>query len=223
MNRGVVRHPIGWLLLVALLGAGCGQDDKSTRPGGGSTAAELTEQGWAAFTEGRYDDALDSFDQAIAKDAGHGPAYVGAGWAKLESAQSDQDLRGAVGSFGTAAVLGQTGADAIGGRAAARLALGAGELSGAAADAAFALNAAPAFVFEHRPSFDADDLHLIVAFAQAACARYAEALAAADLVAPSGIDPTNPGSWRVGGETYATFALAVLAHLAALSDSECSE
>lgn len=222
MKGGAARVAVCWLL-AAVLVAGCGREDKSTRPSGGATAAELTEQGWAAFAEGRYGEALSFFDQAIAKDAAHGPAHVGAGWARLEAAQEDQDLRDAVGSFSAAAALGQTGADALGGRAAARLALGAEELTGAAADAALALAAAPEFVFEHRPSFAADDLRLIVAFAQAARARYVEALAAADLVAPSGLDPTKPITWAVGGEAYATFAQAVLANLSALADAECSE
>jgi len=219
MNPGVVRYVLCGLLLVFVLGAGCGDEGKSSRPGAGATAVELTEQGWAAFTEGRYDDALKCFEQAIAKDAGHGPAQVGAGWTKLESAQSDHDMRSAVDSFNAAAAAGETGADALGGRAAARLALGAAEWPGAAADAAFALSAAPAFVFEHRPSFTAADLHLIIAFAHAARARYAEALAEADLVTPSGINPADAGTWLVGGEACATFAQAVLAHLEALSSS----
>jgi tetratricopeptide (TPR) repeat protein len=212
---------VGLLVLVA--GAGCSKDGKSTRPGGGATAETLTAQGWAAFATGEYGDALTSFDQAIAKDAEHGPAYVGAGWARLVSAQSVGDLRGAVSSFGTAAGLGETGADALGGRAAARLAIGGDDLPGAISDAAAALSAAPDFVFEYRPSFDATDLRLIEAFAQAARARYAEALAAADLVAPSGIDAADADTWVVGGETCDTFAQAVLAYLQQLSDSECTE
>jgi len=230
-GKAAVKAGLGWALpvcallfiaLAALAGHGCSKDDKSTHPSG-ATAAELTEQGWEAFTAGRYADALSSFDQALAKDAEHGPAQAGAGWAKLESAQSQENLRDAVSSFSAAVALGETGADVLGGRAAARLAIGANELPGAISDAGLALSASPDFAFEHRPSFNADDLRLITAFAQAARARYAEALAAADQVAPSGIDPADAATWVIGGEVLGTFAQAVLAYLSELSDSECTD
>ncbi len=217
----------GRLLLVLALFAvasapGCGKDDGPSRPAP-TTAAGLTAQGWEAFAGGDYTAALAAFEQAIDLDAQHGPAHLGAGWARLAGGQATEDFEAAVMSFDTAAASGETGAEMLGGRAAARLALGGAALPAAVSDAAAALDAAPDFVFAQRPSFDAADLHLIVAFAEVARARYADAMAAADGVAPSGIDPSDPSTWVVGGQACSTYAQAALARLAQLSDSECTE
>lgn len=229
------RGPLGsghlWLSLVALailvvlaagVGAGCGKDDPS--PGSHTpTAATLTERGWDAFADGDYAQALSAFEQAIVMDAEHGPAHLGAGWAHLAGGRADEDFQAAVTRFDSAAHLGETGAEMLGGRAAAHLALGGDALPAAAADAAAAWGASPDFIFAQWPSFDAADLHLIAAFAEVARARYAEALAVADEVAPSGIDAADPGTWVVGTETCATFARAVLARLEELSESEAEQ
>ncbi len=206
------------ILLVTFSGLGCSKDEEN---GGGVSAAELTDQGWQAFEQADYAQALDAFAGAVAVDEEHGPAHIGLGWAGLLAAGDEDDLAAAVTSFTVAEDLGESGADLYGGRGAARLALAGDALEAGITDAWTARTLDPDFVFVHRESFDAADLALVEAFARAAQARYAEALGAAEEVAASGIDPNDAGTWIVEGQSFATLAETVLAYLQTLSNQEC--
>ena len=207
-------------LLIALAGAcvagvitGCGGKDKVTKPPQPPTA-----EGWAAFEAGNLAVALQKFEAAIVIDPQYGPAYTGRGWAELTQATTTEAFRAAASSFDAAVQYGQTGAEVYGGRAAARLALGGGDLGGAIQDAQAALAASPGFVFEHRNSFDARDLHLIAAFAEAGLGgAFTEARDDGDQVQASGIRLGEPQTWTVDGVGYPTFETAVLAWLQKLS------
>jgi hypothetical protein len=184
------------------------------------TPATLTAAGWSAFETGNLELAQQKFDAAIGLDAQYGPAYVGRGWVQLSRATTADAFGTAATSFDDAIGRGETGADAHGGRAAARLALGGDNLVGAIEEANAALAASPEFVFAHRTSFDWRDLHLIVAFAEAARgARFAAAREAADQVQDSGIRQGDPQTWVVEGVRYPTFETAVLAHLYLVSET----
>jgi len=185
---------------------------------GETDPAVLTSQGWESFEARDLARARRKFDAAIAADPAYGPARTGRGWVLLETATTEAEHLATIAAFDEALVRGETGADARGGRAAALLAAGGAHLAGAAVEAREAWLGAPAFLFEHRPSFDARDLHLLEAFAEAGRGRLAEALAAADAVEPASIREDDPRTWIVDGVRYPTWASTVLAHLADVSD-----
>jgi len=203
-------------ILAALLLAGCGgddADDSPLTPTTPNTAAEYTNLGWQRFEAANFNDAMGDFNSAIQLDATYGEAHTGQGWTRLALATSPVSMNTAVVSFGNAIDNGEEGADVLAGRAAANLGVGGASLDNAVDDAQAALTADAAFVFSHRTSFNALDLHLIDAFAKAARANFPEALTAADLVLDSGIEQDDAGTWVVAGTTYDSFNGAVLAHL----------
>jgi len=198
---------------------GCGGDDGGSKPVVPDTAAEYTDRGWGRFEAGDLDGALSDFNAALALDADYGPAYLGRGWSNLSLAASTASMELAAAGFDSAFAHGQTGADCIGGRAAAYLGVGGNEAYiSAASDALSALQLSRTFTFAHRNSYNSTDLRLITAFAHAGRNQFPDALAAADEVSNSGITEGDSETWVVGGETYNSFQAAVVAHLQALSD-----
>jgi tetratricopeptide (TPR) repeat protein len=182
------------------------------------TPLVFTNEGWTAFEAGNLDLALEKFNAAIGLDAQYGPAYTGRGWVQLSRATAAGDFSTAVASFDAAVARGEGGGDVLGGRAAARLALGGDNLAEAVQDAETALAGTPAFVFAHRVTFDYRDLHLVAAFAEAGRGgRFPQARTHADQVQASNITQGNPQSWTVDGVTYPTFEAAVLAWLHKMS------
>jgi hypothetical protein len=182
------------------------------------TPETLTAKGWTAFEAGDFAQALQRFGAAIALDAQYGPAYTGRGWVELTRATTTDAFRAAVTTFDAAVARGQTSADARGGRAAAKLALGGSDLAGAVQEAQAAVAASPTFVFPHRTSFDYRDLHLIAAFAEAGRGgRFSAARDEADQVQASGIRLGDPQTWIVDDLRYPTFEAAVLAWLHKMS------
>jgi tetratricopeptide (TPR) repeat protein len=203
-------------ILAALLLPGCrgnDDDDSPLTPATPNTAAEYTNRGWQRFEAVNFSDALGDFNSAIQLDATFGEAHTGQGWTRLALATSPVSMNTAVVSFDNAIDNGEDGADVLAGRAAANLGVGGASLDNAVDDAQAALTADATYVFSHRTSFNALDLHLIDAFANAARANFSEALTAADLVLDSGIEGDNAGTWVVDGTTYVSFNGAVLAHL----------
>jgi hypothetical protein len=201
-----------------LLALGCGGDENGTGPTPEpTTAAQFTQRGWTRFEAGDLAGASSDFGEAIDLDAGYAPAYVGQGWTRLSRANTSVSMQNAVSSFDDAIALGSGGAEVRAGRAAANLGAGGTFLAAAVADARAAWQTSSGFVFSHRTSFDVKDLHLIEAFAQAGQADFEAALAAADAVTASGIQPGDGGTWVVSGVTYVSFEGAVLAHLHRLS------
>ena len=71
--------------LVAI--TGCQKDTTGTQ---NKTAAQLTADGWSAFSGGNYQSALTNFNNALGEDGNYVDAYNGAGWAnaKLNAPQS---------------------------------------------------------------------------------------------------------------------------------------
>ncbi|MCK9995754.1 MAG: hypothetical protein KAH56_05695 [Candidatus Krumholzibacteria bacterium] len=212
----------GIAVLAALLMAGCGGGDDNQTPVTPSdepeTAAEYTDRGWERFEVANFNGALSDFNAAIFLDNTYGEAHKGQGWTRLSQATSRNSMRGAVDSFVNGIINGENGADVLSGRAAANLGAGGTSLEAAIVDARAALVVDAEFVFTHRPSFNAVDLHLIDAFAKAGQADYSAALSTADLVLDSGIEEGNPDTWVVDETTYDSFIGAVLAHLYKLSE-----
>lgn len=183
-----------------------------------TTPEALTAQGWAAFEAGNLAQALQHFDAALTLDPQYGPAFTGRGWVQLSQATTNAAFQAAASSFDSAVGYGQTGADARGGRAAARLALGGSDLVGAVQEAQTAVTASPTFVFSHRTTFDYRDLRLIAAFAEAGRGgRFSAARDEADQVQASDIRAGDFQTWTVDGVHYPSFEAAVLAWLQKLS------
>lgn len=216
---GAIRRLSGALLLSLALCAnlGCGKRDKVTPPED-LTTVQRVARGWQAFERGDLDAAISDFDRAVNDSASYGDAHLGRAWTRLSRATSSADLGNAIASFDSAELLGFSGAESKGGRAAARLGQGGTSLPAAVLDARAALTANPSFAFSHRTGFDFRDLRLIEAYAQAGQIEFSDALVAADLVSPSNIQEANPSTWTVDGVTLPTFATAVLAHLQKLSN-----
>lgn len=206
----------GALVLFSALGA-CGKREKVTPPDDNLTPIERVSRGWQSFSAGNFDSAVSDFSAAVNDSAGYADAHLGLGWARLSRATGAQEISNAISSFDAAVNLGLN-ADAKSGRAAARLAQGGTSLASAISDASAALLASPNFAFAHRAGFDAKDLHLIAAFAQAGQQQYAAALSEANAVQASGIQSGNPSTWTVDGVTLPSFPTAVLAYLNKLSN-----
>lgn len=204
--------------LFMAVGCGGGDDGPSGPTEPTDTAVTRTAAGWAHFEAGRWDDAVAEFQAALALDPTHGPAHGGLGWARLQLALTPVAMEAASTHFSAAIASGEAGADVLAGRASARLGAGGLSLPGAVSDAVAALESSPLFQFARRSSFDVRDLRLLVAAAWLAQGDLDAALAMADQISASGIDPQQSSTWQVGGVTLPTYAAAVLAHLHALSE-----
>ncbi len=208
-------------LLLTLLLSGCGGGDGDGTPAipeEPTTSSGYTSRGWTRFESGDYSGALSDFNDAINLDTTFGEAHAGQGWVRLVQATSAVSMQTSVSSFTTAIANSEGGAYVLAGRAAAYLGSGGTSLDSAIADAQAALAADSSFTFSHRTSFNAGDIHLIVAFSQGGKGDFQAALAAADLVLDSGIEQGNPGSWQVDGTTFESFTEAVIAYLNKLSE-----
>lgn len=217
-TANVLRCTVPILIALTLI-LGCGGDDDDGPTAPVDTAVSLTAAGWEHFEARRHTEALASFESALALTAGYGPALVGRGWSRLQLATTPAAFQDAVTTFNQAVAAGQTGAVVLCGRGAARLALGGAALTAAVNDAQAALADAPSFQFIHRPTIDAIDLRLVVAFARAAQDDLPSALAATVPIAASGIVEGQPATWVVGGVTYQSFPGAVLGWLHALAEA----
>ncbi len=213
------KLPVLMMMIPFLVLGGCGGGE-----GGGpvepqplDTPEAYVGRGWERFEGGDSSGAQADFQAALDLDENHGPALAGYGWAMLVAAPSDISMQSALDSFDAALARGETASYVTAGRAAARLALG--QWSGASGDGAAVLQGEPGFIFQHRTSFTGVDLLLVMAFAQAASGDVEQALATANTIQQSGIDPGQSATWTVGGIAYPSYAGAVLAHLALLSEN----
>jgi len=196
------------LALLALAAAGCFS-------AGFGRASDLVSDAWALYAEGRFDDALALFQAAAGAAGGDVTARArarnGEGWCRLRlHAPVD-----ALADFDAAVAGGADGADALAGRAGARLA--AGLDAGARADARAARALEPSYVSFHDP-LDARSLGGVALVASIRAGDLAGAQEELDLLAPgNGLSPGDPSSWVVDGAPLPSYASAVLS-LAAAND-----
>ena len=174
-------------------------------------------RGWERFEGGDSSGAQADFQAALDLDENHGPALAGYGWAMLVAAPSDISMQSALDSFDAALARGETASYVTAGRAAARLALG--QWSGASGDGAAVLQGRAGL---HLPA--PDQLHGGRSAAghglrpggQRGCGT---GPGHRQHHQQSGIDPGQSATWTVGGIAYPSYAGAVLAHLALLSEN----
>jgi tetratricopeptide (TPR) repeat protein len=184
---GEHRRQVPALMLVlaasGFLLSGCDGDDGDGH--GGSTAAELTSEGWTLFEMGDFVAAESKFKEALAVDAGFAEADNGLGWTWLRL----DSLAVAVSSFDAALGKGLASADPYAGQAVAYRDLEPVDLMLAVAAAERALHRDVRFEFAHDPRFDWRDLRLILAQSYFGLQRYAEASAQVDSLGGAAPDP----------------------------------
>ncbi len=217
MNRTANIVKVGLicpLFLIGMLLVGCGGGKKSTQPE--KSAQELTADAWSLFELGDLDDAQLKFDEALTKDADYADAYNGKGWC---AALLDQEAE-ALSHFLSANAKGLNKPDAHVGLAG--IYLGQEEFESAITHAWAALSMDSNYVFSHRVSIDYLDLHLILA--QAYYGMGGDYLDSSqvqvDYLNPTNhLDPANPPTWIVNGQTYGSYAEALLKEIQRLEET----
>ncbi len=183
------------MLLVAALGMalliGCGSDD-SEAPTQPTTAAGLTQQGWAQFEAGNYSGARESFVAAIGLNASYGEAYNGRGW----SAMKLRSYAEALGAFDGALEHGLGTADPLVGRAIVVRALEPESHQAVIDDASGALALDPDYHFAHDAEVDWQDVRLLMAHAFFGLQAYDQANAQVGMLGGNVQDPASPNFVR---------------------------
>ncbi|MCA9732007.1 MAG: hypothetical protein H6696_19575 [Deferribacteres bacterium] len=71
------------LIAIVIIAFACGKSGTETPPANEEEYDELIAQGWQAFAEKNYSNALEKFEEAESVDASSSEAYSGIGWAYL--------------------------------------------------------------------------------------------------------------------------------------------
>ena len=213
------KHAVRLIWLAAALGGiafacgGCGGGDGGPPP---PDAHALTEEGWLLYAGADLAGAEARFSEAVALDSTYADGWNGRGWTRAQLSRLDE----AVSDLARANAAGLAGAEAWACLAAVYRDLSFTdepplslqlELALAAADSALARDRL--FRFSRSPGVDSLDLHLLRAqcLAGLGASRFAEAQAEADFLSPAnGLDPGEPSTWVVAGETFAAYAPALL-------------
>jgi tetratricopeptide (TPR) repeat protein len=203
-RKNNIKNLIWTGFLSGLLLVGCG-GKKSTKPE--KTAQQLTAEAWTLFESADYSGAKSGFEQALSKDANYADAYNGRGWSNGFLNLKDEALS----DFQSAIAKGLDKPDAHVGLAG--LYLGKEEFQNATTHAWAALSMDSDYSFSHKSSINYLDLHLILG--QAYYGLGGDYLDSAqvqvDLLNPANhLDPTDPNTWKVSGQTYATYPEALL-------------
>ncbi len=208
----------GAFALLTLFGCSSGGDETPVVPNPPDTPAEFTTEGWNYFKVDNYDEAVTSFNSALALDNSYAEAMAGKGWCQLMQAASVLDANSSIVLFNQAQAAGENENYVKAGLAAAQLASAGDFLDDAITNAGLVLSDNPAFVFEYQITFDSRDLILIRSFAHVVVGDFELALAQSDLIQDSGIVVNDPETWVVDAIAYTSFEAAVLANLHELSE-----
>jgi tetratricopeptide (TPR) repeat protein len=213
IRRNNILSTIFVALLSGLLLFACG-GKKSTQPE--KTAQQLTAEAWDLFESADYDGAKSGFEQALSKDGNYADAYNGRGWSRGFLGLKDEALA----DFQSALAKGLNKPDAHVGLAG--LYLGKEEFQNAATHALAALSSDSDYSFSHKSSINYLDLHLILA--QSYYGLGGDYLDSAqvevDYLNPANhLDPADPNTWTVSGQTYATYPEALLKEIQRLEQT----
>lgn len=155
-------------IVLAFGGIGCGERESDDIPTGPAiTVDALVEDGWAAYSDGEYQDAVDYFLQAVNAQANSLEAYIGLGYSFAqvqELGRSRQNLGNVISLSGILTGLEEEYIDAL--RAEAYAGLAATYLAGleyedAAESAGLCLGIHPEFAHRNVSGFDASAVKLI--------------------------------------------------------------
>lgn len=179
-----------------------------------ASAADVTYEGWLAFEADDYTSARTLFEEALTIGPTYADAMSGLGWTDLR----EGSLSSAASNFSDAISAGMTTQDAKVGGLAVNKELP-GQLSYAATLGSSALSAAPNYIFAHDNTVTADLVRVMLAQVDfrlgSASFTSAQSLADAVLVnqgmSASGLSAGNSATWVVDGETYPSYAGALLA------------
>ncbi|MBM3320914.1 MAG: hypothetical protein FJY73_09590 [Candidatus Eisenbacteria bacterium] len=188
MNTRMTSTGATTLLLLSFgtLLVGCGGGDGS----GPATEdpAALTSSGWEAFARGAWSEAASFFRAAIGADSLFGDAHNGLGWTHARA----DSLDAAADAFGTSIRVGFSSADPYAGTAVVLRDRTPPDYAGAITAARAALARDRAYRFAHDPSFDWNDLRVILAQCFFARAEYGNANAEVDTLGGTPANPESP-------------------------------
>ncbi len=179
-----MRAMILGLISVGLICYGCGGG------GGGpsDTAESLTADGWALFEQGKYDEAIEKFGEALELDDTYADAYNGLGWSY---AKLDQ-LSDALSAFADCISNGMDTADPYAGQAPVyRDYDHANHFENAISAATMALSKDRRYVFSHETTFDWHDLMIILAQSYFGLSNYTSANTWVDSLGGTPADPES--------------------------------
>ncbi len=173
------------LVCIGLVVYGCGGGG-----GGGptKTAESLTVDGWALFEQGKYEEAIDKFGEALELDETYADAYNGLGWsyAKLD------ELSDALAAFADCIANGMDEADPYAGQAPVyRDFDDSNHFQNAISSATTALSKERRYIFSHYTSFDWHDLMIIIAQSYYGLSEYTSANAWVDSLGGTPADPNS--------------------------------
>jgi len=172
------------LVCLGFVALGCGGGGGG---GPGKTAESLTADGWALFEQGKYEEAIDKFNEALELDETYADAYNGLGWSY---AKLDQ-LSDALSAFADCIANGMNDADPYAGRAPVyRDYDQPNHFEIAISAATTALFQERRYVFSHDSSFDWHDLMIILAQSYFGISDYTNANAWVDSLGT----PADPNS-----------------------------
>ncbi len=152
---------------------GCGGGGGGGEPT--ETAADLTNQGWALFVQGKYEEAIERFTRATQLDANYADAYNGLGWSYANT--KVDSLAKALINFNLCIAKDTTHADPYAGRAPVYRDLNPPQFQDAINTATTALTKDSDYEFVHYTDFNWRDLHLIKAQCYYGLKEYTQALA----------------------------------------------
>ena len=155
-------------IVLAFGGIGCGERESDDIPTGPAiTVDALVEDGWAAYSDGEYQDAVDYFSQAVNAQANSLEAYMGLGYSFAqvrELGRSRQNLGNVISLSSILTGLEEEYIDALLAEAYAGLAatfLAGLEYEDAAENAGLCLGIHPEFAHRNVSGFDANAVRLI--------------------------------------------------------------
>lgn len=181
-------------------------------PGARSHDIRISLEGWSAYQDGRWADAVSRFEDALSDDPDCVDASNGLGWCHARRDSLDQ----AVAGFQAALVIEGAFLDAHAGLALVSSALN-DHLQVIASARAVLDEAGDAYEFRRDASVTSADLRLVLAQSYFHRGEYAEAQDLVDLLDPAnGLSPDDPDTWWVEGVQYATYEEALLVELQVL-------
>ncbi|MCP4546532.1 MAG: hypothetical protein GY835_08725 [bacterium] len=170
---------------------------------------ELVTAGWSLFELGEYSQAKGKFREALEIETGYTEARVGLGWSliRTDSLQSAKiNFEDALSSQPESPESAQCGL--------AIVALADSEFELAMTSSNDVLESEPAYEFSHDSSIDYIDMHAIRAESGFHLEQFILAQQSLDMLYPeNGLDPQDPSTWVIAGESYSSYSHAFLVAL----------